>query len=164
MLKFKEYITEQEDMVIDDVSDHALNQIDTINQELDTITENPFVNSAIFVNTIRSTLERFGILLPPGYEMPLLSIQAETAYALGESGYYLYMVHSTEEAGVEGYAQIVNKEDLDDLMSAEMSDVSSGDEQRIRRWIPPARRDDDSGNTSEYPYPDVNGTWPDPVP
>jgi hypothetical protein len=164
MLKFKEFITEEEDLMIDDVPEQLLAQIDTINAELEEITEDPFANSAVFFNLIRNTLERFGIIIPPGYEMPMLSMDSETAYTLGDSGYYIYVVHNTELHGIIGYAQIVNKTDLDDLMSSEMSDVSSGDEQRIRRWIPPARRDDDSGNTTEYPYPDVSGTWPDPVP
>jgi hypothetical protein len=149
MLKFKEFIAEQEDMVIDDVPEQALIQVEAINAELDQVTEKPFINAPVFVNAVRSTLERFGIKLPPGYEMPLLALDAESAYALGESGLYLYLVHSTEEEGVEGYAQIVNRADLDDLMSAEMTAMEPT-EAEPRRWIPPARRDDDSGNDAEY--------------
>lgn len=149
MLKFNEYIAEQEDLVIDEVPEQLLAQIDTINVELDQITEQPFLNSAIFFNLIRNTLERFGIVIPPGYEMPMLSTDSETAYALGETGYYIYIVHNTEVGAVIGYAQIVNKEDLDDLMSS-FSDEEGTEIHLNKPWIPPARRDDDSGNTAEY--------------
>lgn len=149
MLKFKEFITEQEDLVIDEVPEQLLAQIDTINAELDQITEEPFVNSAIFFNLIRSTLERFGVIIPPGYEMPMLSTDSETAYALGDSGYYIYIVHNTEVGAVIGYAQIVDKTDLDDLMSS-FSDEDNTEVYLNKPWIPPARRDDDSGNTDEY--------------
>lgn len=149
MLKFKEFIAEQEDMVIDDVPEQLLAQIDTINAELDQITEQPFLNSAIFFNLIRNTLERFGIVIPPGYEMPMLSIDSESAYALGDSGYYIYIVHNTEVGAVIGYAQIVNKQDLDELMTSFSND--EGTEVHLNKpWIPPARRDDDSGNNNEY--------------
>ena len=149
MLKFNEYIAEQEDLVIDEVPEQLLIQIDTINAELDQITEQPFLNSAIFYNLIRNTLERFGIIIPPGYEMPMLSTDSETAYALGETGYYIYIVHNTEVGAVIGYAQIVNKEDLDDLMSS-FSEEETTEVHLNRPWIPPARRDDDSGNSNEY--------------
>jgi hypothetical protein len=149
MLKFKEFLYEQEDLVIDEVPQQLLSQIDSLNAELDQVTEQPFINSAVFFNLIRNTLERFGIVLPPGYEMPMLSVDSETAYMLGDSGYYVYIVHNTEIGGVIGYAQIVNKTDLDDLMSAEA--MSPNDEVILNKpWIPPARRDDDSGNDAEY--------------
>ena len=148
MLKFKDFITEEEDLVIDEVPEQLLIQIEAINSELDQITEQPFLNSAIFFNLIRNTMERYGVILPPGYEMPMLSMDSETAYMLGDSGYYLYVVHNTEIDAVMGYAQIVDKTDLDDLM-ASFSDEE--DEVILNKpWIPPARRDDDSGNDSEY--------------
>lgn len=149
MLKFKEFITEQEDLVIDNVPEQLLSQIDSINAELEQITEDPFANSAIFFNLIRSTLERFGIIIPPGYEMPMLSTDSETAYALGDSGYYIYIVHNTEIGAVIGYAQIVDKTDLDDLMSSFSSEGNS-EVYLSKPWTPPARRDDDSGNSDEY--------------
>lgn len=150
MLKFKEFITEQEDLVIDNVPEQLLAQIDAINDELDEITADPFINSAIFFNLIRNTLERFGVIIPPGYEMPMLSTDSETAYALGDSGYYIYIVHNTEVGAVIGYAQIVDKADLDDLMSSFATDEDAPEIYMKKPWIPPARRDDDSGNTDEY--------------
>ncbi len=149
MLKFKEFLNEEEDLMIDDVPEQLLAQIDTINAELEEITEDPFANSAVFFNLIRNTMERFGVVLPPGYEMPMLSMDSETAYMLGDSGYYLYVVHNTEIGAVIGYAQIVDKEDLDDLMSS-FADEEDTEAYVNKPWIPPARRDDDSGNDSEY--------------
>lgn len=149
MLKFKEFLNEQEDLVIDEVPDQLLIQIDSINAELSQVTEEPFINSAVFFNLIRNTLERFGVILPPGYEMPMLSMDSETAYMLGDSGYYVYIVHNTEIGGVIGYAQIVNKADLDELLSSEAYE-SNDDIILNKPWIPPARRDDDSGNDAEY--------------
>lgn len=150
MLKFKEFITEEEDLVIDEVPEQLLTQIDTINDELEQVTEQPFLNSAIFFNLIRNTMERFGIILPPGYEMPMLSMDSETAYMLGDSGYYLYVVHNTEIDAVMGYAQIVDKTDLDDLMSSFSTDDDDEVVLNQTRRYPAARRDDDSGNSGEY--------------
>jgi hypothetical protein len=149
MLKFKEFLNEEEDLMIDDVPEQLLSQIDAINAELDQITEDPFLNSAVFFNLIRNTMERFGVILPPGYEMPMLSMDSETAYMLGDSGYYLYVVHNTEVGAVVGYAQIVNKEDLEDLMSSFANDDDT-EMYMDKPWTPPARRDDDSGNDAEY--------------
>jgi hypothetical protein len=161
--EFKQTIEEQKDttIVIDDIPDQTMQSLDTINDTLDKITDRKFVNSAVFINTVRATLERFGIILPPEHQMAMLSSDSETVYALGDTNQNLYITHDTYEGQVEGYAQIVNDEDLHDLMNAaddddeeeedDSEEEDDGEEEvQPRRWIPPARRDDDSGNTSEY--------------
>jgi hypothetical protein len=89
----------------------------------------------------------------------MLELEAETVYALGVSGYFLYMVHNLDDTEhCEGYAQIVNQDDLDDLLNdSDDEDEDEDDEdedeeetpQPAHRY-PPARRDDDSGNDNEY--------------
>lgn len=152
MLRFKEFLNEETHVTIDVHPDLALMSIDKVNEDLDSVTLQPFVNSALFVNAVRGTLERYGIVLPAHSNMQQLSMESEVVYALGESGHYVYMVHNLNDEGyVEGYASVVTEEELNDLAS-----LDDGEEEEIsqpeepRRWIPPARRDDDSGNTDEY--------------
>jgi hypothetical protein len=154
---FKEFITEQEELVIDTNAELVVPNLDKVNEDLDAVTEAPFVNSAVFMNAVRGTLERYGVILPASYVMPMLSAEAETVYSLGDSGLYLYICHDLHDGLVEGYAQIVTEEDLDDLMSMEDDeDVDSEEETkdsaaRTHFELPAKRRsNDDSGNDSEY--------------
>lgn len=154
MLTFKQFLEEEDNtIVIDNIPDQTMQSLDLINDTLDKITDRTFVNSAVFINTVRATLERFGIILPPEHQMAMLNTESETVYALGDTNYNLYITHDTYEGEIEGYAQIVNDQDLHDLMNldddGEDEEDDSEDEQP-RRWIPPARRDDDSGNDNEY--------------
>lgn len=152
---FKQYFTEEEHIELEVDPKLALSNLDKVNEDLDAVTINPFMNSAIFVNAVRGTLERYGIVLPAHSNMQQLSMEGEWVYALGDSGHFVYMVHNLNDEGqVEGYAQIVDQEELDDLAS--LNDDSDSDElaaspgiEPVRKY-PPARRDDDSGNTAEY--------------
>lgn len=158
MLKFKEYITEQEDLNLEVDNSIVLQVVDEVNVALDLVTARPFVNSAVFMNAVRGTLERYGIVLPPSVVMPMLSTEAETVYSLGDSGMYLYIVHDQDEGGVDGYAQIVNEDELEDLQSMNDDELDEGDDDEAedeaaqRQWIPPDRRKaaDDGGNNDEY--------------
>lgn len=150
--QFKKKLDEEKDstIVIDDIPDQTMQSLDMINDTLDKITDRQFVNSAVFINTVRATLERFGIILPPEHQMAMLNSESETVYALGDTDMNLYITHDTYEGQVEGYAQIVSDSDLHDLMNSTDDEEEEDDEEEPRRWIPPARRDDDSGDTSEY--------------
>jgi hypothetical protein len=159
MISFREFIKESTEHVqIDiDLNKGPLGQIEKANEDLDAVTANPYVNSAMFVNSVRGTLERYGILLPAHANMQQLSLEGEYVYALGNSGQYVYMVHNLNpEGNVEGYAQIVGQDDLDDLLSltTDENDVDEPENknQEPSEWMkyPKARRDDDSGNTNEY--------------
>lgn len=154
MESFKQYFTESTHISIDIDPEYALSQVEKINEDLDAVTEPTFVNSGIFVNAVRGTLERYGIVLPPHSNMQQLSLEGEWVYELGESGHYVYMIHNLNDEGlVEGYATICDEEELGDLASLgwdedEEDDVEEPTE--VRRRLPPAARDDDSGNTAEY--------------
>lgn len=160
MLRFKEFVTEEHtaEVDLDNVTpEYVLSHLDKANEDLDAVTENPFTNSALFVNAVRGTLERYGIVLPAHSNMQQLSMEAEFVYALGESGHFVYMVHNLNPEGyVEGYAQIVDAEELQDLkaMNDDWEDEDSAGDQGTgpSEWkkYPPARRDDDSGNDAEY--------------
>jgi hypothetical protein len=160
MLRFKEFVTEEHtvEVELDNVTpDVVLSHLDKANEDLDRVTAEPFVNSAIFVNAVRGTLERYGIVLPAHSNMQQLSMEAEYTYAIGDSGHYVYIVHNLNPDGyVEGYAQVVDSEELEDLKSmnadeegAEADDDNSSEPTEWMKY-PKARRDDDSGNTNEY--------------
>ena len=151
---FKEFIGEDAGVYVDVKPDLASLQLDKANEDLETITLRPFQNSSVFVNAVRGTLERYGIALPVTSTMQQLSLEGELTYALGETGMFVYVVWNQNPEGIlEGYAQIVNKEDLDDLqgISGEPEEVKELDPTPPSLRYPKARRDDDSGNTNEYP-------------
>lgn len=156
MLRFSEFIKEEEHVQIDiDLKNSPLGEIDKINADLDAVTLNPFINSALFVNAVRGTLERYGIVLPAHSNLQQLSLEGETVYQLGDSGQYIYMVHNLNpESQVEAWAQIVDSEELADLTSldSDENDVDVVPDNGPTEWMkyPKARRDDDSGNTAEY--------------
>jgi len=128
MMKFREFMTEQESVVIQDAPDKNLleENLDVINNDLDAVTDKPFVTNLTFINAVRGTLERYGIKLPRGYEVLVTSIEAEMTYSMdNDSGYYLYIVYNLNPDGyVEGYAQIVDEEDLNDLLNIDSEDVT----------------------------------------
>jgi hypothetical protein len=159
MLGFKDYLNEMTHVEIDVQPEAWIHQLDKMNEDLEKVTAQPFLNSALFVNMVRGTLERYGILLPPFNNMQQLSMEAEVVYALGESGHFVYMVHNLDPHGnVEGYAQVVTQDDLDALgsMDAGGSDEGYTDDgdntldaiNRMRRQV--RRSNDDSGNNDEY--------------
>lgn len=160
MLSFKQFITEQEDVVLSVDKRLMLTQIDDLNSELDSATERAFVNSSIYANTLRNILERYGIVLPAPTVMPMLASDAETVYTLGETEHYLYITHDTNDDGlVEGYAQVVTEDELKSLSSMDSSEwMEKGEEEddaeEGMRRTPYARRDDDSGNGNDVQYAD----------
>lgn len=155
MLSFKEFLNE-EHQEIDINPEFALTQIDKINEDLEAVTAKSFVNSALFVNAVRGTLERYGIVLPAYSNMQQLTLEGETVYALGESGYHVYMVWNLDEDhACEGYATIADHEELEDLYSLNDEDEEPTEgkpDGEPSEWMkyPKARRDDDSGNDAEY--------------
>jgi hypothetical protein len=160
MLRYKEFIAEEHtvEVELDNVEPTlVLSHIDKANEDLDRVTAEPFVNSALFVNAVRGTLERYGIVLPAHSNMQQLSMEAEYTYAIGDTGHYVYIVHNLNPDGyVEGYAQIVDSEELEDLKELNDDDgeesADDDDSSEPSEWMkyPKARRDDDSGNTDEY--------------
>jgi hypothetical protein len=152
MLKFSEFLKEETEDVIDTDIAHLLGNQDNLNSELDVLTAKPYQNAPIFLNQLRGVLERFGINLPQTATPNFLDLSAELAYALGDSGLYLYIVYDTNADGyVDGYAQIVTADELGDL--AKMPE----DLLNTNRNLIPIRhsdwyrkRDDDAGNSNEY--------------
>jgi hypothetical protein len=156
MLRFKDYLKESTEHYVNiDVDTKTLEvNLDTLNDELDKVTLKNFVNSSVFVNAVRGTLERFGVILPAHSNIQQLSVEGEWVYKLGDSGYYAYIVHELSPEGeVEGYAQIVDTDELDSLKKLDFDDFERQVDIRNRDPIdpyPPARRDDDSGDNIEY--------------
>jgi hypothetical protein len=153
MLKFNEYIKEQFDEVLDVDTRNIEQNAEALNADLDVLTEKPYQNAPIFLNQLRGILERYGILLPATATSNFLDLSAELVYFLGESNLYLYIVYDTNDEGfVDGYAQIVNEEELEDLMSADLGDLLDKEDDEIAMrpstWY--AKRDDDAGNNDEY--------------
>jgi hypothetical protein len=150
MLKFNEYLKEENEDVIETDDRHLEENLDALNTELDTLTAKPYQNAPLMLTQLRGVLERYGINLPQQATVNFMNLSAELVYTLGETGKYLYMVYDTnEDAYVDGYAQVVDGEELSMLASAE---VLNTDRNMIgvrhSDWY--RKRDDDAGNSSEY--------------
>jgi hypothetical protein len=153
MQKFKEFIVEALDQVIDIDAKHLEGNMERINADFDAHTEKPYQNAPIFLNQLRGVMERYGLYLPASATAQFLNLTAELVYKLGETDYHLYVVYDTNDDGyVDGYAQIVTADELDDLMSMDMDDVVNSDRNMIAvrhsDWY--RKRDDDAGNSDEY--------------
>jgi hypothetical protein len=152
MLKFSEFLKEETEDVIDTDIAHLLSNQEVLNGELDALTEKPYQNAPIFLTQLRGVLERYGMNLPQTATTNFMDLSAELAYALGDSGLYLYIVYDTNEDGyVDGYAQVVTSEELGDLANMPEDLLNTN-----RNLIPVRhsdwyrKRDDDAGNTNEY--------------
>ena len=153
MLKFKDFLNEQTEADVIEVDSRHLEQNkDAINAELDVLTEKPYQNAPIFLNQLRGCLERYGMMLPAEATPHFMNLSAELVYALGETGMNLYVVYDTgEDAFVDGYAQIVSSDELDDLLQMDSNELlGSRDPITMRPSTWYAKRDDDSGNSDEY--------------
>lgn len=155
MLKFKEFLNENAAYYAPkpiEVDSRRLLQIaDALNAELDVLTAKPYQNAPIFLNQLRGCLEKNGMLLPADATPHFLNLSAELIYAMSTTGYHLYIVYDTTDDGyVDGYAQIVNSKDLKDLLGMDPAEYMGHNEikQRPSTWY--AKRDDDSGDDSEY--------------
>jgi len=89
--------------------------------------------------------------LPSSATKYFLDLSAEVVYLLGDSEYQLYAVYDTNDDGfVDGYAQLVTNSELQDLLNMNPDELLDNDDEMPAMKYLPARRDDDSGNTSEY--------------
>lgn len=153
MLKFNEFLKEEHyDVNVIDIDSRMLEvNKDSINSELDKLTEKPYQNAPIFLNQLRGCLERHGMLLPQEATANFLNLGAELVYPLGETPFYLYIVFDTSDDGfVDGYAQIVDESELSELVNMDKDEMLDHAPivQRPSTWY--AKRDDDAGNTNEY--------------
>ena len=153
MKKFNQFITEETSAAVEVDSTWLDNNTETLNSELDTLTDKPYQNAPIMLAQLRGVLERYGMILPQSATLEFLNLSAELVYSLGESNKNLYIVYDTNEDGfVDGYAQIVTDDELEDLMSMEMEELFVSDRDPIQMrpstWY--AGREDDGGNTDEY--------------
>lgn len=154
MLKFTEFLNEESyPEAVAPNPQLALSQLEKLNNDLEKVTSNPFMNSAVFLNAVRGTLERYGVQLP-NPSMQMLSREGEYVYSLGDS-HYVYIVFDSNSVGaVEGYAQVVDEDELNDVVGSdfEAAEPETPAENPKTPWIPPDRRKaaDDSGNTNEY--------------
>ena len=155
MLKFKEYINENAAFYsakpIDVDSRRLMQIVNALNAELETLTSKPYQNAPIFLNQLRGSLERNGMMLPAEATPHFLNLSAELIYKMGTTGLHLYIVYDTTDDGyVDGYAQIVDQNELRDLLKMDPEEYMGHNEikQRPSTWYAP--RNDDSGEDSEY--------------
>lgn len=151
MLKFSEFLKEENEDVLDVDARYLENNRDALNNDLDVLTKKPYQNAPIFLNQLRGTLERYGMILPQEATPNFLNLSAELVYSLGESPYFLYIVFDTADDGfVDGYAQVVDEEELKDLATMDKDEMLNHDPIATRPSTWYAKRDDDAGNTDEY--------------
>jgi hypothetical protein len=122
-----------------------------LNNDLDVLTKKPYQNAPIFLNQLSGTLELYGMVLPQEATPNFLNLSAELVYSLGETSYFLYIVFDTADDGfVDGYAQVVDEEELKDLATMDKDEMLNHDPVAMRPSTWYAKRDDDAGNTDEY--------------
>jgi hypothetical protein len=159
MLKFNEFLNEAYDEMLEVDAKHLLNNIDAINAKLDNITEKPYQNAPIFLAQLRGALEIYGVLLPASATVNFLNLDAELVYMLANSDHYLYIIYNTRDDGyVDGYAQVVDNSELQDLIGMTVEDYSHKPMQPRPRHLP-ARYDSDGSNAADYDPP-LPGTDP----
>lgn len=154
MLGFKEYLSEKHNVTIDIQADSGwLKRVPEINSDLAKVTAKPFLNSPMFVNACRGTLERYGILLPSYQAVQQVSMELDVVYALGDSGYFVHMVHNLDcDGNVDGHCKVITQGELDTLAGEELiPDEEEGcgcgsnckckcGSKQPKPWIPPDRR------------------------
>lgn len=153
MLKFKQFINEEVDGTIDTDATRLSNNLETFNDELDTLTSKPYQNAPVFLAQLRGVCERYGVQIPQSATPEFLNLGAELVYSLGESDQHLYIVYDTNDADgfVDGYAQVVTNEELKDLMGMTGEELAADREKitfRPSTWY--KSREDDGGNSDEY--------------
>lgn len=165
MQNFKTFISEEhndddmEPLHIEADSRRLENNKDAINADFDRLTAAPYKNPIIFYDQIRATLERYAMIVPSTATKHFMNFDAELVFKLGDSPYFLYVVFNTKSnATVDGYAQVVDDEELDHLLNSDdktpnLDDDAEEEEnldqhERHSDWY--RKRDDDSGNDSEY--------------
>lgn len=169
MQNFKEFINEGLNPNFIEVDSRMVeNNKDSINADFDRLTAQPYTNTMVLYNQIRGTLERYGMIVPPGAVKHFMNTDGELAFKLGETDLNLYVVFNTHKNSyVDGYVQVVDDAELSHLMSADEEDededeveeeaeeVEGEDEEDDMEEMDTMekyrkRRDDDSGDTSEY--------------
>lgn len=150
MIKFNEFLKEENEDVIETDARHLIQNQDALNTELDALTAKPYQNAPLMLTQLRGVLERYGINLPQQATVNFMNLAAELVYTLDDSGCYLYLIYDTNDDGyVDGYAQVVDGEELEMLASSEVLNTDrSPIAVRHSDWY--RKRDDDAGNTSEY--------------
>lgn len=163
MLTFKQFISEEHNEVLDIDVAHAEKNKDAMNDALDVLTEKPYQNAPIFLAQLRGVFERYGILIPASATPHFMNLDAELVYKLGDSENYIYITYDTNDDGfVDGYAQIVDQSELNDLLGMKLEEFTSHNLETRHRHLP-ARRDDDAGDTSQYsPYEGPTLGWEAP--
>lgn len=152
MLTFKQFLNEEHDEVLEVDAQHADSNKEALNAELDTLTEKPYQNAPVFLAQLRGVFERYGILIPASATSQFMNLDAELVYKLADSDNYIYITYDTNDDGfVDGYAQIVDESELNDLLGMKLDEFVDRTPIKFRRYLP-ARRDDDSGNDNEYSY------------
>lgn len=158
MQNFKQFISEEHNdpMHIEVDSATLVNNKDAMNADFDRLTAMPYQNSIVFYNQLRATLERYGMIIPPGATKHFLNFDGELSFTLGDSPLNLYVVFNTHKnAKVDGYVQVVDEEELQKLMNAddareEGEDESEDEDEMSDNEKYRKRKDDDSGDDSEY--------------
>jgi len=167
MQNFKTFISEKNDDSMEslyiEVDEKTLeNNKDMINSYFDRLVATPYTNPVVFYDQVRATLERYGMIVPPHATKHFLNFDAEMVFKLGSSPYFLYVVYNTKpNKRIDGYAQIVDDEELEHLMDdddmpnsdddASESELESDDDDDMEDYGMRRRKMDyDSGNTGEY--------------
>lgn len=153
MLRFTEFLKEetQEVDVLTVDARYLENNLASLNNDLENLTAKPYQKATIFLNQLNGTLQRYGMILPPTASPNFFGASAELVYGLGDTPYFLYIVFNTnDDTFIDGYAQVVTSDELQDLVNMDKAEMFNRAPMALRPTTWYAKKDDDSGNTSEY--------------
>ncbi len=105
---------------------HFDNEIDAVNARFDSVLDTTFSNPNLIVQAVQAILQGYGINLPN----LLASSSEEYVFRLDtpdeDADLYLYIVIDKSETGFEGYAQIVDSDELEELQNIDDDDDIDG--------------------------------------
>lgn len=107
------------------MSEHFDNDVDAANDKFDRVLDTTFTNPNLIVQAVQAILQGYGInlpsLTPSSSEEYTFRLEADE-----DEDLYLYIVIDKSESGFEGYAQIVDGDELEELQNIDDDDDIDG--------------------------------------
>ena len=164
MLKFREYLEEASTYALDADDRHITQVASELNAYLDKLTEKSYQNAPIFLNQLRGAMEKYGVLLGSDVTPAFLNLNAELVFSLGTTNLHLYVIYDTTDEGyVDGYAQIVTPDELQELLGMQLEEYINKPLQKQPRGLA-AKYDADASDAADYdpPFPGSDGPRVEP--
>jgi hypothetical protein len=123
-----------------------MSDVEEVNQKFDSVLAGKFKNPEIILQTVQSILLGYGVNLP---NIETDGIDDEFVFNVesidGNDAMYLYIAVDQDDTGMfEGYAQIIDGEDLEDLEEMDDDIEDEDDDKDDESYLRQTRRSSDS--------------------